>query len=119
MTRILILLAMLAPAPAAFAADEAEDLAYTACTKLLSAELARKGYPGAEFAPLVDVLARDGAEVTLSFPAGSIPNIRYRVPHPLTLTDKPAASCVARIGERKFTRVLLDGDIIRRGKMTF
>lgn len=124
MTHVLIVLTMLtaagiAPATAAAGEAQAEEQAYAACTRVLSQELARKGYPDAEFAPLGKVLARDGVEVTLSFPAGSIPNIRYTAPHPLTLADKPAASCTARIEERRITRVLLDGDIVRRGEMTF
>lgn len=94
-------------------ADEAFDTdAYNACVMYMSHNIFPTNGETIGFAPMESVITSDEYEVMISFSAGSITGADMKEPHPLTLMTKPAGSCIAEPGVRKFSRVVVNGEIV-------
>ena len=114
-------LALGAAAPAALAEQDAatKDAAYAACVSALAPLLEPTGDDPVAFAPAEDVFGDFGDEFSVSFTAGTISGVVFDEPHPLTLVDKPAGSCWAYDGQRKFYRVILNGKVLEGDPVAF
>ena len=97
---------------AAFADEAFQKDAYEACVMYMGHYITPNEGEALGFKPMEDVVLADEYEVIVAFTAGAISGADTAEPNPITLMNQPAASCTAETGERSFSRVVVNGEVV-------